>query len=144
MLGERSAAPISRGCGTGRRPGTLAKARAHPREAKWSFHTHPQMGAAQSGAHRNSRSVFVVGSRFYLASQATRLEAPNFRRDKETLAIATTGSGTDETAPGANSISRGTNRRFANAHKARSKRDRGAALLHPRDPSWAGYENPRR
>jgi serine/threonine protein kinase len=38
---ERSAAPLSRGCGTGRRPGTLAKARADPREAKWIFHTQP-------------------------------------------------------------------------------------------------------
>ena len=67
-----------RGCGTGRRPGTLAKARADPRKAKWIFHTRPQMGAAQSGARRNSRSVFVVGSRFYLASQASQIGRAKF------------------------------------------------------------------
>src|SRR5438067_5363635 len=128
MPRERSAASLLICSGPCRRPGTLAKARADRGEAKRNFHTHPQMGAAQSGAGRNSSCVFVVGSRFYLASQAAGLDAPNFRRDKETLALARTGSGAGETASGADSISGETNRSFAKALHAGSNEGRGAAL----------------
>ena len=116
-----------------------------PRKAKWIFHTRPQMGAAQSGARRNGRSVFVVGSRFYLASQGARLDASNFRRYKETFAVARTSSGAGETAPGADSISGGAIE-VANrtGHGRESRRGRGAALLHPRNRRWARCENPHR
>src|SRR5947207_12576429 len=101
------------------------------------------MGAAQSGAGRNSRSLFVGGSRFYLASQAARLDAPNFRRDKETLALARTGSGAGETAPSADSIPRETNRSFAIALHAESNDRRGTASPETRNRGWARCENPR-
>ena len=98
MPGERAEAPLLIRSGSGRRFGTLAQARADPGEAEWSLYTQPQMGAAQSGARRNSHSVFVAGRRFYLVSQAARLDAPNFRRDKETFALARRGGGAGETA----------------------------------------------
>ena len=40
--------------GAGRRPRTLAKARADPSKAKWIFHTHPQMGATKPKHKRAS------------------------------------------------------------------------------------------
>ena len=46
----------------GRRPGTLAKARADPREAKWIFHTHPQMGATKTSHCCIDRVVGCSGS----------------------------------------------------------------------------------
>ena len=51
MLRERSAAPLLFRSRAGRRSGTLAKARADPREAKWIFHARPQIGATQSKHH---------------------------------------------------------------------------------------------
>ena len=46
--GERSSTPILIGSRTGRRPRTLAKARADPRKTKWLVHTRPQMGPPES------------------------------------------------------------------------------------------------
>ena len=45
---ERSKAPLLFRSRAGRRPGTLAKARANPGKAKWIFHTGQQMGATES------------------------------------------------------------------------------------------------
>src|SRR6266403_6023069 len=102
------------------------------------------MGATKSGAGRNGRSLFFVGSRFYLASQAARLDASNFRRNKETFALARTGSGAGETAPGARSISRVTIRSLSIALQADSNRRRGAALPRPRNQGGARCENAHR
>ena len=48
MFGARTQCALSLSWGFGRRPGTLAKARADPREAKWIFQTRLQMGATKS------------------------------------------------------------------------------------------------
>ena len=57
---ERSTAPLLFRSRAGRRPGTLAKARADPREAKWIFHTRPQMGATQSKHGRASHLLLAL------------------------------------------------------------------------------------
>ena len=102
------------------RTSTLARRPADQDSPCVTFDARLAMVAAQSGARRNGRSLFVVGSRFSLASQGARLEASNFRRYKEIFAVARTSSGTGETAPGADSISGVTNRTWAIALHAES------------------------
>ena len=58
VSGERSTAPLLVRTRAGRRPGTLAKARANPGKAKWNFHTRPQMGAPKS---KHDRASHVAG-----------------------------------------------------------------------------------
>ena len=55
---ERSTAPLLVRSGAGRRPRTLAKARANLREAKWVFHAWPQMGSTES---KHDRAGHVAG-----------------------------------------------------------------------------------
>src|SRR5262245_24495413 len=102
------------------------------------------MGAAKSGAGRNSRSLFVVGSRFYLAFQAARLDPPSFRCDKETLALTRRSSGAGETARGADSVSGDTNRSSGFAFPGESVVDGAATLPDACNPGWVRCENPHR
>ena len=60
--GERSKAPLLFRSRAGRRLGTLAKARANPGEAKWIFHSWPQMGAAETSYCCVDCSVGCFGS----------------------------------------------------------------------------------
>src|SRR5580765_7687982 len=61
--GERSKASLSLGACGSRRFGTLAKARANPREANWIFHVRTQMGATESKHDRVSHVAACARSR---------------------------------------------------------------------------------
>jgi len=67
---ERSTAPLLVRSRARRRPRTLAKARANLREAKWVFHTWPQMGPTES---KHDRAGHIAG-RPRSRSERDRLE----------------------------------------------------------------------
>src|SRR4030095_6077684 len=91
MFGARTQCALSLSWEFGRGPRALARGPTNQDSPRVTLNARLAMVTAQSGVRRNSRAVFVVGSRFYLASQGARLEAANFHRYKKAFAVARTG-----------------------------------------------------
>src|SRR5262249_12281176 len=80
VLGERSATPLLFRSRAGGGPGTLAKARANPGEAKWIFHSWPQMGPEETSHCCVDCSVGCFSSSHRLEYLGKRTNQPS--RDK--------------------------------------------------------------